>query len=109
LSVRDRAGGPISGSTVWDAPTPQEVAAFIADYATQRNVPFSALEQRTALGAAYWRLAYNARCQLSWFGPASTPLVDSILAARLTTETSSSDEGAWGVSSLNDGQEPIFW
>jgi hypothetical protein len=75
------AGQCSSGSTGWAGPTPEEVAAFISDYASQRGVPFSALEQRTALGAACWQLAYNARCQLSWFGAASQPPVGSMLAA----------------------------
>jgi Phosphotransferase enzyme family len=75
------AGQCTSGSTAWEGPTPEEVAAFITDYAAQRGVPFSALEQRTALGAALWQLAYNARCQLSWFGPVSPPEAGSMLAA----------------------------
>jgi hypothetical protein len=75
------AGQCTSGSTAWAGPTPEEVAAFITDYASQRGVPFSALEQRTALGAAYWQLAYNARCQLSWFGAASPFPAGSMLAA----------------------------
>jgi hypothetical protein len=75
------AGGCTAGSTAWAGPTPEEVAAFITDYAIQRGGPFSALEQRTALGAAYWSLAYVARCQLSWFGAASPPPAGSVLAA----------------------------
>jgi hypothetical protein len=75
------AGACTSGSTAWGGPTPEEVAAFITDYATQRSDPFSAIEQRVALGAAFWQLAYNARCQLSWFGPASPPPAGSMLAA----------------------------
>jgi hypothetical protein len=75
------AGQCTSGSTAWGGPTPEEVAAFITDYATQRSDPFSAIEQRVALGAACWQLAYNARCQLSWFGPASPPPAGSMLAA----------------------------
>ena len=75
------AGCCTSGGTAWAGPTPEEVAAFITDYATQRGDPLSALERRTALGAAYWTLAYNARCQLSWFGAASPPRPGSTLAA----------------------------
>jgi Phosphotransferase enzyme family len=46
------------------APTPQEVAAFLADYDDQRGRPFTGPEQATAAGAATWVMAYNARCQL---------------------------------------------
>jgi Phosphotransferase enzyme family len=46
------------------APTPQEVAGFLADYGGQRDRPFAGSEQAAAVAAATWVMAYNARCQL---------------------------------------------
>jgi Phosphotransferase enzyme family len=46
------------------APTPDEVAAFLADHDQQRERPFTGAEQAAAAAAATWVMAYNARCQL---------------------------------------------
>jgi hypothetical protein len=46
------------------APTPDEVAAFLADHDQQRQRPFAGAEQAAAAAAATWVMAYNARCQL---------------------------------------------
>jgi hypothetical protein len=75
------AGQCTSGSSAFDAPAPGQVAAFLSDYQANRPAPFSAREQRTCHGAVAWQLAYNARCELSWMGPASPPRSGSILAA----------------------------
>lgn len=59
------AGAHTDGSaTGAAAPTPQEVAAFLADYEDQRDRPFTGTEQESAAAAATWVMAYNARCQL---------------------------------------------
>jgi hypothetical protein len=47
------------------APTPDEVAAFLAEYETARRSLFSGAHQAAAVAAATWVLAYNARCTLS--------------------------------------------
>jgi hypothetical protein len=47
------------------APTPGQVAGFLADYAKARAVPFADDERRAASAAACWVLAYNARCEMS--------------------------------------------
>ncbi len=46
-------------------PTPDEVAAFFADYDTCRPRPFGAADRRDAAAAACWVIAYNARCELA--------------------------------------------
>jgi hypothetical protein len=48
-----------------DAPTAEEVAAFLDDY--DRVRAFSLPERRTAEAAARWVRCYNARCQLDNF------------------------------------------
>jgi hypothetical protein len=53
--------GSVQGAA---APTPDEVAAFLADYDQQRERPFTGAEQAAAAAAATWVMAYNARCQL---------------------------------------------
>ena len=53
--------GSITGA---QAPTPQEVAAFLSEYDATRPLPFSVSEQVAATAAATWVLAYNARCDL---------------------------------------------
>ena len=50
------------------APSPQEVALFLADYDAHRDVRFSAAEQAAASAAAAWVIAYNARCGVSVLG-----------------------------------------
>lgn len=60
------AGAYTEGSRAGaDAPTPQEVVAFLTDYEAHRHAPFSARDQTAATAAATWVLAYNARCGLS--------------------------------------------
>jgi hypothetical protein len=54
--------GSITGT---QAPTPQEVVAFLSEYDATRPHPFSKREQIAAAAAATWVLAYNARCDLS--------------------------------------------
>lgn len=44
-------------------PTPEEAAAFLADYDAHRPRSFTAAEHVTAAAAVTWTLAYNARCQ----------------------------------------------
>jgi hypothetical protein len=56
-----------------DAPAPDEVAAFLADYDKCRASPFAAAEQSTAVAAATWVMAYNARCALSAVESGYTP------------------------------------
>jgi hypothetical protein len=59
------AGAHTDGSTNGAAaPTPQEVASFLADYDDQRDKPFTGPERASAAAAATWVMAYNARCQL---------------------------------------------
>lgn len=48
-----------------EAPTPEEVVAFLSDYDANRSSPFSKLDQKVAAAAATWALAYNARCDLA--------------------------------------------
>ena len=45
---------------------PVEVAAFLRDHDDARSRPFGARQQRAAVAAAAWTLAYNARCALSF-------------------------------------------
>jgi len=47
------------------APTPDEVAAFLAEYEVARRRPFNGAHQAAAAAAATWVLAYNARCTLN--------------------------------------------
>ncbi|MEU4605630.1 phosphotransferase [Kribbella sp. NPDC023972] len=57
------AGAFTQGSPIPpDAPTAQEVAAFLDDY--ERVRAFSPAERRTAEAAVTWVRCYNARCQL---------------------------------------------
>jgi hypothetical protein len=53
--------GSITGA---QAPTPEEVVAFLSEYDATRPRPFNMSEQAAA-AAAMWVLAYNARCDLS--------------------------------------------
>ena len=68
------AGAYTEGSrTGAQAPTPEEVVAFLADYEAHRHAPFFEGDQKVAIAAATWVLAYNARCGLSaatWGFPA---------------------------------------
>lgn len=60
------AGAYPEGSRVGaDAPTPEEVVAFLVDYEAHRPAPFSQNDQAAVAAAATWVLAYNARCGLS--------------------------------------------
>ena len=54
--------GSIGGA---QAPTPQEVGAFLSEYEATRPRTFSKSERAAASAAATWVLAYNARCDLS--------------------------------------------
>jgi hypothetical protein len=56
---------PSGGIPRADAPTPDEVTAFLADYDECRATAFTRSQQTAAVAAATWRLAYNARCVLS--------------------------------------------
>jgi hypothetical protein len=49
--------------------TPEEVTAFLRDYDAQRGAPLTAHEQRAAVGAAAWILAFNARWDLGMHEP----------------------------------------
>jgi hypothetical protein len=53
--------GSIAGT---QAPTPQEVVAFLSECEATRPFPFSRSEQAAATAAATWVLAYNARCDV---------------------------------------------
>jgi hypothetical protein len=77
------AGQCTSGITAFGAPTPSEAAAFLADYQAHRRAPFRATERLVVRAAVSWQLAYNARCELSWFGAESPPPAGSMLAALL--------------------------
>jgi hypothetical protein len=60
------AGAYTEGSRAGaNAPTPDEVVAFLVDYEAQRSAPFRQHGQVAAAAAATWVLAYNARCGLS--------------------------------------------
>jgi hypothetical protein len=59
------AGSYTEGSTHGTlAPSPDEVAAFLTEYAVARRTSFSRSQRRAAVAAATWVLAYNARCVL---------------------------------------------
>jgi hypothetical protein len=45
--------------------TPEEVTAFLQDYAVARGAALTGHEQRAAAGAAAWILAFNARWELA--------------------------------------------
>jgi hypothetical protein len=53
--------GSIGGD---DAPTPDEVIAYLREYEAARSQPFDKKDQALALAAATWVLAYNARWTL---------------------------------------------
>jgi len=55
------------------APSPEEVALFLADYDAQRDIRFSAAEQALASAAAAWVIGYNARCGVSVLGHGLPP------------------------------------
>lgn len=78
-----RTAGGFTASSIAgaNAPTPDEVVAFLADYETHRPTCFTAAERHVALNAAYWVLSYNARCILSFVGADSPPPTGSALAA----------------------------
>lgn len=59
------AGFTDGGSGDASAPSPDEAAAFIEDYSSSREDPFSDADWEQASAAASWTLACNARCQLS--------------------------------------------
>jgi len=59
------AGGYTDTGTSDAATSPDDVAAFLADYDSVRPHAFSAQEQRFAAAAASWVVAYNHRCRLS--------------------------------------------
>ncbi|AMM21637.1 hypothetical protein AX769_17680 [Frondihabitans sp. PAMC 28766] len=70
------------GSGAQDLPEPVEVAAFLRDYETARGSRFDAREQVQAAAAAFWALAYNARCQLSFIeGPAAEESTLGLISA----------------------------
>lgn len=77
------AGAFTQGSPVPpDAPTAEEVAAFLDDYEQFRA--FSSEERRTSEAAATWVRCYNARCQLDnlhrrGIDPPAGSFVDSIM------------------------------
>jgi hypothetical protein len=62
LAAGHHTQGSIQGA---GAPTPEEVAAFLADYDRCRPTPFTRSQQTAAAAAATWVLAYNARCTVS--------------------------------------------
>ncbi|MDX6264566.1 MAG: hypothetical protein QOH84_6254 [Kribbellaceae bacterium] len=59
------AGYTDSGSDAPDLPSPDDVVAFLTDYEAATSRSFSSAGQRTAMAAASWVIAYNARCDLS--------------------------------------------
>jgi hypothetical protein len=85
------AGAHTDGSTNGaPAPTPQEVAAFLAYDDDQPDRPFTAAEQTAAVAAATWVMAYNARCQLHRLGlPAEDGRPQGRLRAWLPDRTAS--------------------
>ncbi len=44
------------------APTPEEAAAFVAEYESARGLPFTEAEMETVRAAADYSMAYSARC-----------------------------------------------
>jgi hypothetical protein len=72
-SVADAPSGP-------QAPSPDAVAAFLADVERATGRPFDAAQQCVAAAAAAWVLAYNARCDLALQDPGATPRAGSPLA-----------------------------
>jgi Ser/Thr protein kinase RdoA (MazF antagonist) len=60
-------------------PVPAEVAAFLAAYDDARPGRFDIRQQRQALAAAAWALAYNARCALSVMNDGDPPPSWSLL------------------------------
>jgi hypothetical protein len=67
LSAGSFTSGGVQGA---DAPTPEETSAFVCDYEDARRETFTPPARLAAAAAATWVLAYNARCELSFFGPA---------------------------------------
>ena len=59
FGASDFTQGSTAGTS---APTPQEMAAFLADYDDARGRRFTGEQQVVAAAAATWALAYNARC-----------------------------------------------
>jgi Ser/Thr protein kinase RdoA (MazF antagonist) len=74
LAAGAHTEGSVAGAT---APSPPEVAAFLADYSAATR-PFSAAERMAAVAAATWVLAYNARCGVGFPDRPGSPL--SVLA-----------------------------
>jgi Phosphotransferase enzyme family len=70
VSAGAHTEGSVQGAA---APTPDEVAAFLAAYDDRRARPFTGAEQAAAVAAATWVMAYNARCQLSSQASGSPP------------------------------------
>jgi hypothetical protein len=67
------AGAHTEGSTTGTvAPSPGEVAGFLADYVAVR--PLSVAECSVAVAAAAWVLAYNARCGVGFPARDGSPL-----------------------------------
>jgi hypothetical protein len=58
-------------------PTPDEQAAFVAEYETARGRPFSAAERRAVAAAGVFQSAYGARCEHSVAGEADEVPTDS--------------------------------
>jgi Ser/Thr protein kinase RdoA (MazF antagonist) len=68
------AGAYTEGGVVGaGAPSPMEVAAFLADYEDATR-PFSTADRSAAVGAATWVLAYNARCGVGFPDRPGSPL-----------------------------------
>lgn len=63
--VAGLSAGSFPAGVAFGAPDPDEVVAFLAEFDRARRRPFSTEQQETAVAAACWVLAYNARCQLS--------------------------------------------
>jgi Ser/Thr protein kinase RdoA (MazF antagonist) len=65
--------------TTTAGPRPEEVTAFLASYDHAHPGSFDLREQRQALAAATWAIAYNARCALSMMNDGDPPPPWSLL------------------------------
>jgi hypothetical protein len=81
LAASSFTQGSTTGATT---PTIAELTAFLRDYEQVRSHPFGESEQRTAVAAVTWVLAYNARCEVSLLPHGGLPPGGSSLHA-LTT------------------------
>jgi hypothetical protein len=100
------AGAHTEGSrTGAGAPTPDEVAAFLANYDDLRATPFTDAQQRAAAGAATWVLACNARCGVS----SDHPPADGSRSA-CSTATATPTSGCGGKASARATPTgPAIW